>query len=190
MARTCMFPTCRSASCWGSCYGIALVAGAAGCRADHVRRHAFLLPMPRLGWAGTRASSRRTPARASAGSTSRIASRASSSRRRAGRSLPRFRRCAASLEGRRRGTPVASSSNWPSCRRRRSPSSATSTAARPMSAGPLVPSARPVVEALGTGLRANRARLSSKIKTATAIDYMLKRWPAFTRFLDDGRIAS
>jgi hypothetical protein len=24
--------------------------------------------------------------------------------------------------------------------------------------------------------------------TPTSIDYMLKRWPAFTRFLDDGRI--
>ena len=47
---------------------------------------------------------------------------------------------------------------------------------------------RPLVEALGTWLRANRAKLSSKIKTAVAIDYMLKRWLAFTRFLDDGRI--
>jgi transposase len=25
--------------------------------------------------------------------------------------------------------------------------------------------------------------------TLTSIDYMLKRWPAFTRFLDDGRIS-
>lgn len=47
---------------------------------------------------------------------------------------------------------------------------------------------RPLVEALGTWLRANRAKLSPKIKTAVAIDYMLKRWPAFTRFLDDGRV--
>ena len=35
---------------------------------------------------------------------------------------------------------------------------------------------------------AERARLSRHAETAKAIDYMLKRWPAFTRFLDDGRI--
>ena len=45
---------------------------------------------------------------------------------------------------------------------------------------------QPLVEALGSWLRSNRAKLSPKIKTATAIDYMLKRWPAFTRFLNDG----
>ena len=33
-----------------------------------------------------------------------------------------------------------------------------------------------------------RVRLSRHAEIATAIDYMLKRWPAFTRFLDDGRI--
>ena len=37
-------------------------------------------------------------------------------------------------------------------------------------------------------LRAQHAGLSAKSKTAKAIDYLLKRWPAFTRFLDDGRI--
>ncbi len=37
-------------------------------------------------------------------------------------------------------------------------------------------------------MRAERARLSRHADTAKAIDYMLKRWPAFTRFLDDGRI--
>ena len=47
---------------------------------------------------------------------------------------------------------------------------------------------RVLVEALGIWLRANRAKLSPKIKTAVAIDYVLKRWPAFTRFLDDGRV--
>jgi transposase len=47
---------------------------------------------------------------------------------------------------------------------------------------------RPLVTALETWLRANRTKLSPKAKTAVAIDYMLKRWPAFTRFLDDGRI--
>ena len=35
---------------------------------------------------------------------------------------------------------------------------------------------------------AERARLSRHADLAKAIDYMLKRWPAFTRFLDDGRI--
>jgi transposase len=47
---------------------------------------------------------------------------------------------------------------------------------------------RPLVEALQTWLRQNRTKLSAKAPVAKAIDYMLKRWPAFTRFLDEGRI--
>ena len=47
---------------------------------------------------------------------------------------------------------------------------------------------RPLVEALHAWLRQNRTRLSAKAPVAKAIDYMLKRWPAFTRFLDDGRV--
>ena len=46
----------------------------------------------------------------------------------------------------------------------------------------------PLVAELETWMRAERARLSRHAATAKAIDYMLKRWPAFTRFLDDGRI--
>ena len=37
-------------------------------------------------------------------------------------------------------------------------------------------------------MRAERARLSRHAETAKAIDYLLTRWPTFTRFLDDGRI--
>jgi hypothetical protein len=37
-------------------------------------------------------------------------------------------------------------------------------------------------------MRTERARLSRYAEAAKAIDYMLKRWPAFTRFLDDGQI--
>ncbi|WP_158807874.1 IS66 family transposase, partial [Beijerinckia sp. L45] len=37
-------------------------------------------------------------------------------------------------------------------------------------------------------LRGQRGALSSKSETAKAMDYGLKRMPAFTRFLDDGRI--
>jgi hypothetical protein len=37
-------------------------------------------------------------------------------------------------------------------------------------------------------MRSERTRLSRHAETAKAIDYMLTRWPAFTRFLDDGRI--
>jgi hypothetical protein len=37
-------------------------------------------------------------------------------------------------------------------------------------------------------MRTERARLSRHADIAKAIDYMLKRWPAFTRFPDDGRI--
>src|ERR1700741_922588 len=37
-------------------------------------------------------------------------------------------------------------------------------------------------------MRSERARLSRHSDVAKAFDYMLKRWSAFTRFLDDGRI--
>jgi transposase len=47
---------------------------------------------------------------------------------------------------------------------------------------------RPLVGALETWLRDRRAKLSGKSETGKAIDYSLKRWPAFTRFLDDGRL--
>ena len=47
---------------------------------------------------------------------------------------------------------------------------------------------RPLVEALEEWLRTERRKLSSKSPIAKAIDYSLKRWRAFTRFLDDGRI--
>ena len=47
---------------------------------------------------------------------------------------------------------------------------------------------KPIVVDLETWMRAERARLSRHAATAQAIDYMLTRWPAFTRFLDDGRI--
>ena len=46
----------------------------------------------------------------------------------------------------------------------------------------------PLVSELEAWMRAERARLSRHTDLAKAIDYMLKRWPAFTRFLDDGRI--
>jgi hypothetical protein len=44
-----------------------------------------------------------------------------------------------------------------------------------------------VVE-LEVWLRAERGRLSHHADVAKAIDYMLKRWDVFRRFLDDGRI--
>jgi transposase len=47
---------------------------------------------------------------------------------------------------------------------------------------------RPIVADLENWMRAERARLSRHAETAKAIDYMLTRWPTFTRFLDDGRI--
>ena len=37
-------------------------------------------------------------------------------------------------------------------------------------------------------MRGERAKLSRHADVAKAMDYMLKRWAAFTRFLDDGRI--
>ena len=47
---------------------------------------------------------------------------------------------------------------------------------------------RPLMAELEAWLRQQRAKLSPKSETARAIDYSLKRWPAFTRFLDDGRL--
>ena len=49
---------------------------------------------------------------------------------------------------------------------------------------------KPLVESLERWLREERRRLSSKSPVAKAIDYTLKRWTAFTRFLDDGHPAS
>jgi hypothetical protein len=46
----------------------------------------------------------------------------------------------------------------------------------------------PLIAALEEWMRAERAKLSRHNAVAKAIDYMLTRWPAFTRFLEDGRI--
>jgi transposase len=46
----------------------------------------------------------------------------------------------------------------------------------------------PVVTELESWMRDQRAKLSRHDPVAKALDYMLTRWPAFTRFLDDGRI--
>jgi len=46
----------------------------------------------------------------------------------------------------------------------------------------------PLVAAFEGWMHAERVKLSRHAAIAKAIDYMLTRWPAFTRFLDDGRI--
>ena len=46
----------------------------------------------------------------------------------------------------------------------------------------------PLIVDLERGLREERPKLSRHAESAKAIDCMLKPWPAFTRFLDDGRI--
>ncbi len=46
----------------------------------------------------------------------------------------------------------------------------------------------PLVADLERWLREQRAKLSRGNDLARAMDYLLKRWTAFTRFLDDGRI--
>jgi transposase len=46
----------------------------------------------------------------------------------------------------------------------------------------------PVVAALEGWLREQRSRLSSAASVVGPIDYMLRRWDRFTRFLDDGRV--
>jgi transposase len=47
---------------------------------------------------------------------------------------------------------------------------------------------RPLVGDLEIWMRQQRALLSSNNDTAKAINYLLNRWAAFTRFLDDGRV--
>lgn len=47
---------------------------------------------------------------------------------------------------------------------------------------------RPLLEQFEAWMRAERARLSRHAGGAQAMDYMLKRWPALTGFLADGRI--
>ena len=46
----------------------------------------------------------------------------------------------------------------------------------------------PLLEALEAWLREQRGRLSRSASVAEPIDYMLKRWDRFARFIDDGRI--
>ena len=46
----------------------------------------------------------------------------------------------------------------------------------------------PLMADLHVWLHAQLARLSRNHDLAKAINYMLRRWPAFTRFLDDGRV--
>jgi transposase len=46
----------------------------------------------------------------------------------------------------------------------------------------------PLATDLESWLRDQRSRLSRSAAVAEPIDYLLKRWPSFTRFLDDGRI--
>lgn len=46
----------------------------------------------------------------------------------------------------------------------------------------------PLVAELETWMRGERAKLSKHSPVAKAIDYLLKRWPSFVRFLEDGRI--
>lgn len=46
----------------------------------------------------------------------------------------------------------------------------------------------PLVTALETWMREHRARMSRHAEVGKAMDYMLTRWEAFSRFLTDGRI--
>jgi hypothetical protein len=47
---------------------------------------------------------------------------------------------------------------------------------------------KPLVEELRVYMREQRAKLSRGNDLAKAIDYILKRWAAFTLFLDEGRV--
>jgi transposase len=60
--------------------------------------------------------------------------------------------------------------------------------APPQRVGVRTERSRPLVVALETWLREQRARVSKNSDTGKAIDYSLKRWTALARFLDDGRL--
>jgi transposase len=47
---------------------------------------------------------------------------------------------------------------------------------------------KPLIVDLEKWMRGERARLSRSAPVAKALDYMLPRWPAFSAFLDDGKI--
>ncbi|MBF0323432.1 MAG: IS66 family transposase [Alphaproteobacteria bacterium] len=49
---------------------------------------------------------------------------------------------------------------------------------------------RPLIDDMALWLHHKRAGLSGKSDTAKAMDYLLKRWPAFTLFLTDGLVDS
>jgi transposase len=49
---------------------------------------------------------------------------------------------------------------------------------------------RPLIIELQTWLREQRAKLSKNSDTTKAINYIVNRWDAFTRFLDDGRLCN
>src|SRR5215831_2798492 len=68
-------------------------------------------------------------------------------------------------------------------------SNARSTASPPPSASPFaVPASRRWFSGIEIWMRVERAKLSRHAEVARAMDYMLKRWAAFARFLDDGRV--
>ncbi|MDR3489599.1 MAG: transposase, partial [Bradyrhizobium sp.] len=46
----------------------------------------------------------------------------------------------------------------------------------------------PLAGELENWMQQERARLSRHDDVAKAMDYMLRRWPSFTRFIDDGRV--
>ena len=90
-------------------------------------------------------------------------------------------------------SPMSRRRRWRSRRcagsTRSSTSSARSTASPP-SNGARSRQVRvaPLVDVLERWMRGERGKLSRHAEVAKAMDYMLKRWAAFTRFLDDGRI--
>src|SRR5438874_204968 len=86
------------------------------------------------------------------------------------------------------------SPNWSRkrrCRRRRSPDASAARSQPTTYAPPLAARQeriKPLVAELDGGMRSERVRLSRHADSAKVMAYMLKRWPAFTRFLDDGQI--
>jgi hypothetical protein len=46
----------------------------------------------------------------------------------------------------------------------------------------------PLIAEMEAFMRAERPKLSHSNDLAKAMDYLIKRWPSFTRFLDDGRV--
>ena len=147
-------------------------------------------------WRATSASCKRTPTTATTSSISQTASPARSGRRRAGRMRgasswfsPTSRRmCAARPVERARFRSRRSPSRWCAASTRCAIEREINGQSPEERLAVRRAESRTLVDDLVTSMREQAARLSRGHDLVKAVQYMLNRWPAFTVFLDDGRV--